>query len=132
MAPSDTQQELSDLIAELQEEDTLACVQRLIDGGVGPLIIFDLCHAGLARVGEFYEKGRYAISGLIMAGEIMRQIGQIAKEVELFLTRTIERWAMVSVEVLTFCRLEIIITKKNNHPDYTLIKYYYASFQKNC
>ena len=77
MVDENIREELSELIAELQEDDILRCVQKLIDDGIAPLSIFDLCHVGMVKVGEYYEKGRYAISGLIMAGEIMRQVGEL-------------------------------------------------------
>ena len=75
MANPDNRKLLIHLITELQEEEALACVRQLLDEGAKPLTILDLCHRGLTKVGDFYENGRYAISGLIMAGEIMRQVG---------------------------------------------------------
>jgi methanogenic corrinoid protein MtbC1 len=76
MPVTDNQAELSTLMAELQEEAVLDLVQQHIADGVDPLTIIDLCHKGMIRVGEYYEQGRYFIAGLIMAGEIMRQVGQ--------------------------------------------------------
>ena len=76
MTIKELQKELIYLISELEEDDVLAYVQQLLDVGVAPLAILDLCHAGMVRVGEHYETGRYAISGLIMAGEIMHGVGQ--------------------------------------------------------
>jgi methanogenic corrinoid protein MtbC1 len=73
----DNQTELSTLVAELQEEAALDLVRRYLADGVEPLVIIDLCHKGMVRVGEYYEQGRYYIAGLIMAGEIMRQVGQL-------------------------------------------------------
>jgi len=77
MEDKETGRELVDLISELQEKKALEQIKKLIDGGISPLTIFDLCHEGLVKVGEYYEKERYAISGLIMAGEIMRQAGEL-------------------------------------------------------
>jgi methanogenic corrinoid protein MtbC1 len=77
MADKVNHNELVDLIAELHEDQALERVRHLIHEGLAPLTILDLCYTGLARVGEYYEKGRYAISGLIMAGEIMRQVGEM-------------------------------------------------------
>ena len=71
------QKELSTLIAELQEEAVLELVHLYVADGVDPLVIIDLCHKGMIQVGKHYEQGRYFISGLIMAGEIMRQVGQM-------------------------------------------------------
>jgi methanogenic corrinoid protein MtbC1 len=65
------------LMAELKEEELLALIQQHIAEGIDPLVIIDLCHKGMIQVGERYEQGRYFISGLIMAGEIMRQVGQL-------------------------------------------------------
>jgi methanogenic corrinoid protein MtbC1 len=69
--------ELTSLMADLKEEALLARVHEQIEAGVDPLVIIDRCHKGMAEVGERYEKGSYFISGLIMAGEIMRQVGTI-------------------------------------------------------
>lgn len=68
--------ELSTLMSELQEEPTLDLVRQCLAHGFDPLDIIGLCHKGMIQVGEHYERGRYFISGLIMAGEIMRQVGQ--------------------------------------------------------
>lgn len=77
MPVTDNQAELSTLMAELQEEAVLDLVQKHIADGVDPLTIIDLCHKGMIQVGEYYEQGRYFIAGLIMAGEIMHQVGQL-------------------------------------------------------
>jgi methanogenic corrinoid protein MtbC1 len=77
MSVTENQEKLIALMAELQEEAVLDLVQQLMVEGVNPLSIIDLCHKGMIEVGERYEQGRYFISGLIMAGEIMRQVGQL-------------------------------------------------------
>jgi methanogenic corrinoid protein MtbC1 len=76
MLVTDNQHKLITLMAELQEEPVLDLVGQLMAESVDPLLIIDLCHKGMIQVGEHYEQGRYFISGLIMAGEIMRQVGQ--------------------------------------------------------
>jgi methanogenic corrinoid protein MtbC1 len=77
MSLTNNQKELSALMAELQEEAALDLVRQHIADGVDPLVIIDLCHKGMILVGERYEQGYYFIEGLIMAGEIMRQVGQM-------------------------------------------------------
>jgi methanogenic corrinoid protein MtbC1 len=77
MAMADSKTELSTLVAELHEEAVLDLVRQYLADGVEPLVIIDLCHKGMIQVGEYYEQGRYYIAGLIMAGEIMRQVGQL-------------------------------------------------------
>jgi methanogenic corrinoid protein MtbC1 len=68
---------LQTLMAELNEDAALELAEELLGRGIEPLDIIDQCHKGMVKVGELYESGVYFISGLIMAGEIMRQIGQL-------------------------------------------------------
>lgn len=68
---------LSQMIAELDEENSLAMARQLISGGTDPLKIIEYSHKGIIEVGLRYEKGIYFISGLVMAGEIMQQISQM-------------------------------------------------------
>ena len=65
------------LMADLEERKVLDLVHERIESGVDPLLIIDQCHKGMAVAGKRYEEGLYFISGLIMAGEIMRQVGKI-------------------------------------------------------
>ena len=68
---------LINIMAELNEEAVLDLVRESLADGVEPLRIIDLCHKGMIRVGELYEERRYFISALILAGEIMAQVGQM-------------------------------------------------------
>ena len=45
--------------------------------GDDPLQIMDECQAGMREVGERYADRRYYLSGLIMAGEILREVMDI-------------------------------------------------------
>jgi len=68
------QTELAALLADLEEDRVLALVRQRVAAGDDPLQIIEECHAGMRRVGEHYEQGRYFLAGLIMAGEIFREI----------------------------------------------------------
>ncbi len=68
---------LSDLVADLQEKSVLREVQRRLQNGEDALKLVQECQEGVREVGERYEQGAYYISGLVMAGEIMRQIGEL-------------------------------------------------------
>jgi len=69
--------ELSCLVADLKEEQVLAAVRDRIARGIDPLAVLDACQTGMRMVGQHYQKGTYFISGLIIAGEIMREIGKL-------------------------------------------------------
>jgi methanogenic corrinoid protein MtbC1 len=77
MAVTENQEELIALVAELKEDAVLELVRQYMADGVAPLEIIDICHKGMVRVGGRYEQEVYFISGLIMAGEIMRKVGEL-------------------------------------------------------
>lgn len=76
MRAKQSENELVTLMAGLQEKAVLEMVGQRLAEGTDPLEIIDLCHQGMILVGERYEQKLYFISGLIMAGEIMRQVSQ--------------------------------------------------------
>jgi methanogenic corrinoid protein MtbC1 len=61
-------------ISDLQEETALALVRQRLDAGDDPLLIIEDCKEGMHRVGVRYERHEYYLAGLIMAGEIFRQV----------------------------------------------------------
>jgi methanogenic corrinoid protein MtbC1 len=72
----------SDLIkhvAGLHEEEVLAVVQQRLASGEDPLSVVGECQSGMQRVGERYEQGEYYLAGLIMAGEILREVMELAQ-----------------------------------------------------
>jgi methanogenic corrinoid protein MtbC1 len=77
MNTMDKKEALSTLVAELNEKAALDVARQYLNDGIDPLAIIDLCNKGMIQVGEFYDKRTYFISALIMAGEIMRKVGQL-------------------------------------------------------
>lgn len=77
MSEQTTLDALSAWIADLDEKKALDATHRLIRESADPLRIIENANRGMTEVGKRYENGQYFISGLIMAGEIMQQIGQI-------------------------------------------------------
>jgi methanogenic corrinoid protein MtbC1 len=69
---------LIEYVTELNEPETLALVQKLLERGDDPLAIVEACQEGMRRVGERYEREQYFLSGLIMAGEIFREVMELA------------------------------------------------------
>jgi methanogenic corrinoid protein MtbC1 len=65
---------LIQLLVDLKEKESLSVVQDLMNGGIDPLKIIECCQSAMRDVGNHYETGRYFISGLMMAGEILRQV----------------------------------------------------------
>jgi methanogenic corrinoid protein MtbC1 len=61
-------------LVELDERRTLALVPELLGQGASPLSILNACQQALRVVGERYERQVYYISGLIMAGELFKEV----------------------------------------------------------
>jgi methanogenic corrinoid protein MtbC1 len=69
--------ELINRVADLQEQEALELVRRRAASNEDPLHIVEDCQEGMRRVGERYERREYYLSGLIMAGEIFREVMEI-------------------------------------------------------
>jgi methylmalonyl-CoA mutase cobalamin-binding domain/chain len=67
------------LMADLDETGLLDLVQKRIQAGDDPLKIIDDCNEGMRLVGKRYEDGKYFISGLIMSGEIFREVVELVQ-----------------------------------------------------
>lgn len=62
-------------LIELDEERTLALTRELLERGeVASSSILQTCQQALKVVGERYERQEYYISGLIMAGELFKEV----------------------------------------------------------
>ncbi len=66
-------------IADLDEAVVLATVQSCLAQGRDPIVVIAACEAGMRLVGERYESREYYLSGLIMAGEIFREVLEIVR-----------------------------------------------------
>ena len=73
--------ELSAAIADLDEATALALVPARLAAGDDPLDILAACQTGLRLVGERYEQRQYFLAGLIMAGEIFREVLELLQPV---------------------------------------------------
>ena len=74
-----TDYELSRLVADLEENQVLEIVQQRIEAGDDLMQIINECNQGMQEVGQRYENGEYFIAGLIMSGEIFRQVIEIVQ-----------------------------------------------------
>lgn len=70
---------LRDGIADLDEYGVLVTVQTCIDTGEDPVEVIAACEEGMRLVGDRYEQREYYLSGLIMAGEIFREVLELAQ-----------------------------------------------------
>ena len=71
--------QLAQLVADLEEDTVLELVQQRLEAGGDPLQIIDECNEGMRAVGQRYEQGEYFVAGLIMSGEIFREVVEIVQ-----------------------------------------------------
>lgn len=74
METSKSNSQLAKLVADLEEEAVLQLVKQRIEAGNDPLQIINECNQGMREVGQRYENGEYFVAGLIMSGEIFREV----------------------------------------------------------
>ena len=72
-------EKLIELIAEMEEDDALVLAKEMLDGGVDPLLVLEICREAMDIVGKRFEEGEYFLPELIMAGEVLDQIGALTK-----------------------------------------------------
>jgi methanogenic corrinoid protein MtbC1 len=79
MTTTKTRAQLIDLLADLEEEAVLKLVRRRLAAGDDPLQIIEDCNEGMRQVGQRYERGEFFVSGLIMSGEIFREVVELVQ-----------------------------------------------------
>jgi methanogenic corrinoid protein MtbC1 len=79
MTTAKAREQLIDLLADLEEEAVLKLVQKRINSGDDPLQIIEDCNEGMRQVGQRYEQGEFFVSGLIMSGEIFREVVELVQ-----------------------------------------------------
>ena len=68
---------LSELMADLKEQEALELVKAQLDQGVDPAEILSACQQGMVLVGEKFEQGIFYVSDLMMSGEIFKTINEL-------------------------------------------------------
>ncbi len=71
--------ELVEAMAGMKEKEALQIVDELLAKGEDPGKILDLSSQAMQVVGERYQEGTYFLPELIMAGEMLRKIGEVLK-----------------------------------------------------
>ena len=72
-------QELIDLVVDMREDEAVALAGKLIAEGTDPLSLLDDCRTALGIIGDRFAAGECFVPELILAGEMLRQIGTMVK-----------------------------------------------------
>jgi methanogenic corrinoid protein MtbC1 len=77
---TDQEKQLVGWLADMNEDDAVALARRmLLVEGADPLRVLALCRAGMDIVGKRFEEGEYYLPELVLAGEMLENVGAIAK-----------------------------------------------------
>jgi methanogenic corrinoid protein MtbC1 len=81
MSDADKQeQQLVEWLADMKEDEAFALAKRmLLEEGANPMRVLELCRSAMDIVGKRFEKGEYFLPELVLAGEMLENIGAIAK-----------------------------------------------------
>ena len=72
-------EQLVTLIADMEEDEAIKLAQEMIDSGVDPNIVLDAGREAMTIVGQRYEEKEYFLPELIIAGDMLKAIGDIVK-----------------------------------------------------
>ncbi len=70
---------ISDALIELDEDETLRLVQEALAAGERSLSLVHACDQAMRVIGERYQRREYYLSGLILAGEIFKEVLESAR-----------------------------------------------------
>jgi len=77
---TDKEKQLVEWLADMNEDDAFALAKKmLLEEGANPLRVLELCRNAMDIVGKRFEKGEYFLPELVLAGEMLENIGAIAK-----------------------------------------------------
>ncbi len=66
-------------IADMQEEESIKLAGEMLDGGYDPIELLRHCREAMELVGKRYAEGEYFLPELMLAGEMLKAIGEMAK-----------------------------------------------------
>jgi methanogenic corrinoid protein MtbC1 len=66
-------------IAEMQETEAMQLAQAMLDANEDPQVVLDACREAMTIVGSRYEVGDYFLPHLIVAGDLLQEIGELVK-----------------------------------------------------
>ncbi len=76
---SDQKSQLIDHIVEMREDEALSLTHKMLDAGYDPLQLLAHCRDAMDQVGKRFESQEYFLPELMMAGDMLSQISDIAK-----------------------------------------------------
>ena len=75
----ENEKQLVEAISEMREEEAFALAKAMLERGEDPIRVLELCREAMDIVGKRFEQQEYFLPELVLAGEMLENIGAIAK-----------------------------------------------------
>ena len=75
----DNEKQLVEAIAEMREDEAVALARAMLEGGADPFRVLALCREAMEAVGSRFQSGEYFLPELILAGEMLENIGAMTR-----------------------------------------------------
>lgn len=72
-------EQLVNAIADMKEDEALKLAQDMLDAGEDPQTVLDAGKEAMSIVGDRYDCGEYFLPELIIAGDMLKAIGELVK-----------------------------------------------------
>jgi methanogenic corrinoid protein MtbC1 len=77
---TDEEKQLVEWLADMNEDDAIALSNKmLLEDKKDPMRVLELCRTAMDIVGKRFEEGEYFLPELVLAGEMLDNIGSVAK-----------------------------------------------------
>jgi methanogenic corrinoid protein MtbC1 len=77
---NDQERQLVEWLSDMNEDEAFALAKKmLLEEGANPIRVLELCRNAMDIVGKRFEKSEYFLPELVLAGEMLENIGAIAK-----------------------------------------------------
>ncbi len=77
---NEQEKQLIEWLADMREDDALPLARKmLLEDKIDPLHVLGLCRQAMDVVGKRFEDGEYFLPELVLAGEMLEQVGAVAK-----------------------------------------------------
>ncbi|MEJ2403337.1 MAG: cobalamin-dependent protein [Candidatus Thiodiazotropha sp.] len=77
---TDEEKQLVEWLADMYEDEAIELSNKmLLEDGKDPMRVLDLCRTAMDIVGQRFEEGEYFLPELVLAGEMLDNIGAVAK-----------------------------------------------------
>jgi methanogenic corrinoid protein MtbC1 len=72
-------EQLVDAISDMREDEAIKVAREMVDSGADPQVVLDASREAMTIVGNRYERKEYFLPELIIAGDLLKEIGALVK-----------------------------------------------------